>query len=82
MSDDHIIKIYNRQLLTYEELMDFEIGAYRVNKYGSENLDNCSKNQPSIAEEEVIGVLAMFIFIEFIENKPECGGLALRRMGR
>jgi len=53
LSDDHIIKIYNRQPLTYEELMDFEIGAYKVNKYGSEILAIVRKNQPSIAEEDV-----------------------------
>tara|TARA_B100000767_G_scaffold273143_1_gene302490 strand:+ start:152 stop:1957 length:1806 start_codon:yes stop_codon:yes gene_type:complete len=51
--DDHLFKIYNRQPLTYEELMDFEIGAYKVNKYGSEILAIVRKNQPNIAEEDV-----------------------------
>ena len=53
LSDDQLFKIYNRQPLTYEELMDFEIGAYKVNKYGSELLAIVRKNQPSIAEEDV-----------------------------
>ena len=33
--------------------MDFEIGAYKVNKYGSEILAIVRKHQPSIGEENV-----------------------------
>ena len=53
LSDDHIWKIYERQPLTYEDLMDFEIGAYKVNKYGHEILEIVRKNQPYIAEKDV-----------------------------
>jgi hypothetical protein len=53
LSDRHINNIYKRQPETYEELMDFDIGAFKVDKYGSDILKIIRNNLPSIADNEV-----------------------------
>lgn len=53
LSDRHISNIYKRQPETYEELMDFDIGAFKVNKYGSDIVKIVRKNLPSINDNEV-----------------------------
>jgi len=42
--------IYKRQPEKYEELMDYEIGAYKVNKYGQEILNIVTKNLPDVGK--------------------------------
>ena len=53
LSDRHISNIYKRQPETYEELMDFDIGAFKVDKYGSDILEIVRKNLPSIDDNGV-----------------------------
>lgn len=46
LTDDHIYKIYNRQPLTYLNLLSIDgIGPYRINQYGYEILNIVNNNQ-------------------------------------
>jgi hypothetical protein len=46
LTDDHIYKIYNRQPLTYLDLLSIDgIGPYKINQYGSEILNIVNNNQ-------------------------------------
>lgn len=65
LNEDKIDSIYERQPVTYEELMDLEIGAYKVNKYGQDILNIVRKNSPEItAGEREIGRWKLPIDIE------------------
>jgi len=54
LTGDAILKIYNRQPLTYIDLMSIDgIGAYKVNRYGFEILTIVNNNQLERYKEEV-----------------------------
>jgi len=65
LHQDKLIDIYYRQPETYEELMDHEIGAAKVNKYGQDILNIVRKNSPDItADEKEIGPWKLPLGIE------------------
>lgn len=65
LNQDKLISIYYRQPETYEELMDHEIGANKVNKYGQDILNIVRKNSPDIpADEKEIGPWKLPLGIE------------------
>ena len=46
LTDNHILKIYNRQPLTYIDLLSIDgIGPYKINQYGYEILNIVNENQ-------------------------------------
>ena len=54
LTDDAILKIYNRQPLTYIDLLNIDgIGAYKVDRYGFEILTIVNDNQLEQYKEEI-----------------------------